>query len=79
MGEFFNNVIISSLVKCERQPDNGSDRYAAKCKHHLSSEHTFKNTAEFFPSSFYQPRVAARAPILQAMRPNELTSGYFSW
>ena len=36
---FFNNE-ISSPVKCEIQPDNGSDRYAAKCKHCLSSEHT---------------------------------------
>ena len=44
---FFNNVILSSLVKCEKQPDNGSNRYAAKCKHCLGSEHTFKHTAEF--------------------------------
>ena len=26
---FSNNVIMSLLVKCEKQPDNGSDRYAA--------------------------------------------------
>ena len=26
---FFDNVIIPLLVKCEKQPDNGSDRYAA--------------------------------------------------
>ena len=72
---FFNNVILSWLVKCEKQPDNGSDRYAAKCKHRLGSEHTFKHTAEFLQSSFYRPRVAARAFILQATRPSALTSG----
>ena len=64
VGEFY--VIISSLVKCKKQPDNGGDRYAAKCKHCLGSEHTFKHTAEFLQSSFYRPRVAARAPILHA-------------
>ena len=63
---FFNYVIISSLIKCEKQPDNGSDRYAAKCKHRLGSEHTFKHTAEFLQSSFYWPRVAAWALILHA-------------
>ena len=61
MGDFFNNVIIPSLIKCERQPDNESDRYAAKCMHRLGSEHTFKHTAEFLQSSFYRPRIAARA------------------
>ena len=77
---FFNNVIISSLVKCERQPDNGSDRYAAKCKHRLGSEHTylFKLATEFLQSSFYRSRVAAWALIQRAMRPSALTSGYFS-
>ena len=32
----------------QKQPDNGSDRYAAKYKHRLGSEYTFKHTAEFF-------------------------------
>ena len=54
MGEFFNNV-ISSLVKCERQPDNGNDRYAAKFKHHLDSEPTFKHTTKFFSQAFIGP------------------------
>ena len=61
MGEFFHYVIISSLLKCENQPDNASDRYAAKCKHHLGSEHTVKHIAESLQSSFYRPRVVARA------------------
>ena len=61
IGDFFNNVIIPSLIKCERQPDNGSDRYAAKCMHRLGSEHSFKHTAKFLQSSFYRPRIAARA------------------
>ena len=58
MGEFLqcNNIFAR---QCEKQPDNGSDRYAAKYKHHLGSEHTFKHTAEFLQSSFYQPREAA--------------------
>ena len=30
IGKFFNNVIISLLVECERQLNN---RDAAKCKH----------------------------------------------
>ena len=67
-----------SLVKCEKQPDNGNDQYAAKCKHRLGSEHTFKHTAEFLQSSFYRPRVAAGALMLQAMRPSALMSGCFS-
>ena len=37
-----------------------------KYKHRLGSEHTFKHTAEFLQSSFYRPRVAARALILHA-------------
>ena len=61
----------------KKQPNNGSDRYAAKCKHRLGSEHTLKHTAEFLQSSFYQPRVAARALILHAST-SALTSGYFS-
>ena len=64
MGEFFNNVIISSLVKCGKQSDNGSDRYPARSKHHLGSEHTFKHTAEFLQSSFYRPRVVPWVLIL---------------
>ena len=76
MGEFFQNVIISSLIKCKRQLDNGSDLYAAKCKHRLGSEHTFKHTAEFLQSSFYWPKyVAVRALILHAMKPSALMSG----
>ena len=65
-GLIFSNNVISSLVKCEKQPDNGSDQYAAKCKHRLGSEHKFKHTAEFLQSSFYRPRVAARALIQHA-------------
>ena len=62
----FSNNVISLLVKCKKQPDNGSNRYAAKCKHRLGSEDTFKHTAEFLQSSFYWPRVAAQALILHA-------------
>ena len=75
---FFNNVIKSLLVKYEKQPDSGSDRYAANWKHCLGSDHTFKHTVEFLQSSLYRSRVAVRALILQAMRPTALTSGYFS-
>ena len=57
---------MSSLVRCKEQPDNGSDQYAARCKHRLGTEHTFKHTAEFLQSSFYRPRVAARVLILHA-------------
>ena len=66
MGEFFqqcNNIFARQMRK---KPDNGSDRYAAKCKHHLGSEHTFKHTAEFLQSSFYRPRVAVQTLILHA-------------
>ena len=49
-----------------KKPDNRSDQYAAKYKHRLGSEHTFKHIAEFLQSSFYQPRVAAWALILHA-------------
>ena len=63
---FSSNVIKSLLIKCKKQPDNGNDRYASKCKHHLGSEHTFKHTAEFLQSSFYWLRVAAQALILHA-------------
>ena len=58
-----NNIFTR---QCKKQPDNGSDQYAAKYKHHLGSEHTFKHTAEFLQSSFYRPRVATRALILHA-------------
>ena len=49
-----------------KPPDNGSDHYAARCKHHLGSEHTLKHTAEFLQLSFYRPRVAVRALNLHA-------------
>ena len=49
--------ILSSLVKFE---DNGSDRYAAKCKHCLGSEHTFKHTAEFFGKASIGPEYQRR-------------------
>ena len=40
MGKFFqqcNNILARRIRK---QPDNESDRYAAKCKHRLGSKHT---------------------------------------
>ena len=58
-----NNIFTR---QCEKQPDNGSDRYTAKYKHRLGSEHTFEHVAEFLQSSFHRPRVAARALILHA-------------
>ena len=79
-ANYFNNIITSLLIKCDRQPDNERDQYVAKYKHGLGSEHTFKHTAnlKFLQSSFNLPRVAAQALIPQAMRPSVLTSGYFS-
>ena len=57
---FFNNVILSWLVKCKKQPDNGSDRYAAKCKHRLGAEHTYLNTQQsFFGKASIGPEYSA--------------------
>ena len=58
-----NNIFTRQIQK---QPDDGSDQYAAKCKQHLGSEHAFKHIAEFLQRSFYRPSIAARALILHA-------------
>ena len=76
MGEFFKQCNNIFAHQCKKQPDNGSDRYAAKYKHRLGAEHTFKHTEEFLQSSFYRPRVAVQVLILHAT--SALTSGYFS-
>ena len=46
MGECFQQCNVIFVRQMHKMPDNGIDRYAAKCKHRLGSEHTFKHTAE---------------------------------